>query len=42
MEDIVMKLYQFILFLVGVIKDLVLNVSGRAETPETPETTTTA
>ena len=39
MEDIVMKVYQFILFLVTVIKALVLNVSGKA--PST-ETTTTA
>ena len=30
MEDIVMKLYEFILFFVNVIRDLVLNVSGRA------------
>ena len=30
MEDIVMKIYNFILFLVNVIKDLVLNVSGKA------------
>ena len=30
MEDIVMKLYEFILFFVNVIGDLVLNVSGRA------------
>ena len=29
MEDIVMKLYEFILFFVNVIRDLVLNVSGR-------------
>ena len=34
MEDFVMKVYQFILFLVNVIKDLVLNVSGKAETPD--------
>ena len=37
MEDIVMKLYNFILFLVNVIKDLVLNVSGRAQETETAE-----
>ena len=30
MEEFVSKLYQFIIFLVNVIKDLVLNVSGRA------------
>ena len=30
MEDIVTKVYQFILFLVNIIKDLVLNVSGKA------------
>ena len=34
MEDFVMKVYQFILFLVNVIKDLVLNVSGKADTTE--------
>ena len=31
MEDFVTKLYQFILFLVNTIKDLVLHVSGRAD-----------
>ncbi len=31
MEEIVTRLYQFILFLVNVIKDLVYNVSGRAD-----------
>ena len=35
MEDFVIKVYNFILFLVNVIKDLVLNVSGKAETPDT-------
>lgn len=30
MEDFIMKVYNFILFLVNVIKDLVLNVSGKA------------
>ena len=40
MEDIVMKIYQFILFLVNVIKDLVLNVSGK--TPSGTEGTTAA
>ena len=39
MEDFVVKVYNFIIFLVNVIKDLVLHVSGK-ET-ET-ETTTTA
>ena len=34
MEDFVMKVYQFILFFVNIIKDLVLNVSGRAEQTE--------
>ena len=42
MEDFVMKAYQFILFLVNVIKDLVLNVSGKVPATTTPETTTTA
>ena len=36
MEDFVMKVYQFILFLVNVIKDLVLNVSGKAENTDSP------
>ena len=31
MEDFVLKVYQFILFLVNVIKDLVVNVSGKAD-----------
>ena len=30
MEEIIMKLYQFVIFLVNVIKDLVINVSGKA------------
>lgn len=30
MEDFVIKAYNFILFLVNIIKDLVLNVSGKA------------
>ena len=37
MEDFVMKVYQFILFLVNTIKDLVLNVSGKAEPATTEE-----
>ena len=40
MEDFVVKIYNFILFLVNVIKDLVLNVSGKAE--ETPDTSSEA
>ena len=38
MEDIATKLYQFILFLVDLIKDLVLHVSGKAEQEETSGT----
>lgn len=34
MDDFVMKVYNFILFLVNVIKDLVLNVSGKAQPVE--------
>ena len=35
MEDFVVKAYNFIIFLVNVIKDLVLHVSGKA--PATQE-----
>lgn len=31
MEDFVMKVYQFIIFLFNTIKDLVLHVSGKVE-----------
>ena len=34
MDDFVMKVYNFILFLVNIIKDLVLNVSGKAQPVE--------
>lgn len=38
MEEIIMKLYEFVLFLFNVIKDLVLNVSGKADKTNTSPT----
>ena len=35
MEDFVTKVYQFIIFLFNTIKDLVLHVSGKADTTTT-------
>lgn len=41
MEDFVQKLYDFILFFVNVIKDLVASVSGKApNNPAEPEENT--
>lgn len=41
MENIVQKIYDFILFLVNTIKSFVMNVSGKDDkTPFFPEATT--